>query len=73
MSKQDDVKELIEKITQIDNEIKLLQEDRKTVLEDYKGKLDLKAFKAALRIVKVRENVDDQSELDNILDILETA
>ena len=41
MSKQDDVKELIEKITQIDNEIKLLQEDRKTVLEDYKGKLDL--------------------------------
>jgi len=73
MSKQDDVKELIEKITQIDNEIKLLQEDRKTVLEDYKGKLDLKAFKAALRIAKLRENVDDQGELDNILDILETA
>jgi uncharacterized protein (UPF0335 family) len=72
MSKQDDVKELIEKITQIDNEIKLLQEDRKTLLEDYKEKLDLKAFKAALRIVKVRENVD-QSELDNILDILEAA
>jgi uncharacterized protein (UPF0335 family) len=73
MSKQDDVKELIEKITQIDNEIKLLQEDRKTILEDYKGKLDLKAFKAALRIAKLRENVDDQGELDNILDILETA
>lgn len=72
MSKQDDVKELIEKITQIDNEIKLLQEDRKTVLEDYKEKLDLKAFKAAMRIVKVRESVDN-SELDNYLDILENA
>lgn len=73
MSKQDDVKELIEKITGIDSEIKLLQEDRKTVIEDYKGKLDLKAFKAALRILKVRDNVDDKAELDNILDILETA
>lgn len=73
MSKQDDVKELIEKITGIDSEIKLLQEDRKTVIEDYKGKLDLKAFKAALRILKVRDNVEDKAELDNILDILETA
>lgn len=70
MSKQEDIKDLIEKITSIDNEIKLLQEDRKTVLEDYKDKLDLKAFKAALRIIKVRENVDN-NELDNILDILE--
>jgi len=73
MSKQDDIKDLVEKITNIDNEIKLLQEDRKTLLEDYKDKLDLKAFKAALRIVKVRENVNDQHELDSILDILEGA
>lgn len=66
------VKELVEKVTQIDNEIKLLQEDRKAILEEYKEKLDLKAFKAALRIVKMRENVD-QTELDNILNILEGA
>ena len=66
------VKELVEKVSQIDNEIKLLQEDRKTVLEEYKEKLDLKAFKAALRIVKMREN-GDQTELDNILNILESA
>lgn len=64
------VRELVEKITQIDNEIKLLQDDRKEVLEDYKDKLDLKAFKAALRIVKLRENVDN-AELDNILEVLE--
>lgn len=64
------VRELVEKITQIDNEIKLLQEDRKEVLEEYKDKLDLKAFKAALRIVKLRENVDS-TELDNILEVLE--
>ena len=64
------VRELVEKITQIDNEIKLLQDDRKELLEDYKDKLDLKAFKAAMRIVKLRENVDG-TELDNILEVLE--
>ena len=64
------VQQLIEKITNIDNEIKLLQEDRKELLEEYKDKLDIKAFKAAMRIIKLRENVDS-SELDTILDALE--
>ena len=64
------VKELINRINQIDNEIKLLQEDRKSVLEDYKDKLDIKAFKAALRIVKLRKDVDE-TELDSIIDVLE--
>jgi uncharacterized protein (UPF0335 family) len=64
------VRELVEKISQIDNEIKLLQDDRKAVLEEYKDKLDLKAFKAAIRIVKLRENVDN-FELESILEVLE--
>jgi len=65
--------ELVEKISQIDNEIKLLQTDRKEVIDDYKDKLDIKAFKAAMRIVKLRESVDDQTELDNILLVLDEA
>ena len=73
MSMQEDIKDLVEKITSIDNEIKLLQEDRKTALEDFKGKIDIKAFKAAMRIIKVRESVDNRDELDNILDVLERA
>ena len=63
--------ELVEKISQIDNEIKLLQTDRKEVIDDYKDKLDIKAFKAAMRIVKLRESVDDKTELDNILLVLD--
>lgn len=66
------VQELVEKIASIDNEIKLLQEDRKSLLEEYKDKLDIKAFKAALRIIKLRENVDG-SELDNILGVLDNS
>jgi len=65
--------ELVEKISQIDNEIKLLQTDRKEVIDDYKDKLDIKAFKAAMRIVKLRESVDDKTELDNILLVLDEA
>ena len=64
------VRELVERIKQIDNEIKLLQEDRKTVLDDFKDKLDIKAFKAALRIVKLRKAIDE-TELDSIIDVLE--
>ena len=64
------VQELVEKTASIDSEIKLLQEDRKSLLEEYKDKLDIKAFKAALRIIKLRENVDS-SELDNILGVLD--
>lgn len=71
MANNEAVKELINRINQIDNEIKLLQEDRKTVLEDYKDRLDIKAFKAAMRIVKLRESVDG-SELDQIIDALES-
>jgi hypothetical protein len=40
------------------------------ILEDYKDKLDIKAFKAAVRIIKLRENVDN-GELDNILGVLD--
>ncbi len=70
MASQDIIKELVEKLRTVDNEIKLLQEDRKELLEEYKEKLDLKAFKAALRIVKARENVD-QNELETILDVID--
>ena len=73
MASQDIIKELVEKLRTVDNEIKLLQEDRKTALEDFKGKIDIKAFKAAMRIIKVRESVDNRDELDNILDVLENA
>ena len=63
------VKELVEKLTTIENEIKLLQEDRKIVMDDYKDRVDMKAFRAAWQILKKRERVDECS-LDNLLDIM---
>ena len=60
------VKALVEKLQENENEIKLLQEDRRLLFDDYKEKLDIKAFKAAWTIAKKRSNVNE-IEVDSIL------
>jgi uncharacterized protein (UPF0335 family) len=69
MNKQT-VAELVERLTTLNNEIKLLQTDKRELLAEYKDKLDVKAFKAAMRITKMREEVDE-AQLDNILLVME--
>jgi len=66
---QSHVKELVEKLKTVENEMKLLLEDRKELFADYKDKVDVKAFKAAWAILKRRQYVNE-IELDNILDIV---
>ena len=67
------VVELLEKLDTIDNEIALLREDRKEVLDDYKEKLDLKVFRAAMRILKIRQKTDDNLAIDEMLDTMGDA
>ena len=69
----DDIKELAERYVRIEGEIKLLQEDKKQLLAEFKDKLDVKAFMAALRIVRIRAKLNDStvSELDTMLGELE--
>ena len=56
----------------IENEQKLLAEDRKILVADYKDKLDIKAVQAAMRIVKMKSRLDtSDEELDNIISALE--
>jgi|TARA_R110001592_G_scaffold106986_2_gene299741 hypothetical protein len=72
MSNKEVVKELVEKLLTIESEINLLQEDRKITLSDYKDRLDIKAFRAALRIAKIKSKLGDSEDaLDNILDVVE--
>ncbi len=64
--------EFIEKWIRIENEVKLLAEDRKELVSDYKDKLDVKAVQAALRIVKMKARLDvSDEELENIVSALE--
>lgn len=64
-------KEHIEKftaeLTRIENELTLLKEERKELLESYKEKLDTKTFLAAMKIVKIREKVNNYDTLDDML------
>ena len=46
---RDLVKEFVGRVENIDNEIELLKEDRKSVIEEYAEKLDMKTLQAALR------------------------
>lgn len=61
--------EFIEKLTSIENEQKLLNEDKKALIDEYKEKLDLKALFAAIRIVKIKSRLgDSEPECETYID-----
>jgi len=62
------VKELVDRLTRIESEQKLLAEDKKFVIAEYKDKLDVKAVQAAIRVAKIRAKLDtSDQEFDNIM------
>ena len=72
MTTTETVKELIEKLLTIENEVKLLNDDKKIVLDDYKSRIDIKAFKAAVKIAKIKSRLgESEDECDNILSVVE--
>lgn len=65
------VRELTEGVKRIENERTLLREELKELYESYEDKIDVKAFKVALRIAKAKASFDgSEVELDNILESL---
>jgi uncharacterized protein (UPF0335 family) len=67
------VGEFVERLVRIEGELKLLQEDKKMLFDEYKDKLDVKALRAAIRIAKIKSKLSDTSEaeLDSILESVE--
>lgn len=64
------VKEFIERATNIDNEIDLLKEDRKALVEEYAEKLDMKTLKAALQVIKIQKGVAHKDTYDLFVEAL---
>ncbi|NBT86525.1 MAG: DUF2312 domain-containing protein [Alphaproteobacteria bacterium] len=64
------VKEFIGRLENVDNEIELLKEDRKALIEEYKGKLDLKTLTAALKVIKIQSSVAHRDTYDLFLEAL---
>lgn len=64
------VKEFIGKIESIDNEIELLKEDRKEIIEEYADKLDYKTLTAALKVIKIQNSVVHKDAYDLFIEAL---
>ena len=73
MSHQEDrLKKFIEKLKNIEGEIKLLNEDKKDLFEEFKSDFDPKVLREAVRSVKARIKLGDSvAQLDQIIETLE--
>jgi uncharacterized protein (UPF0335 family) len=67
------VKDFLNKLTQIENEITILRQDRSELFAEMKSKLDTRSFRAALKIHNLQTSTPDQHSLQKILHVLETA
>ena len=73
MATNTDINELFDRYTRIENEIKLLQDDKKQLLAEFKEKVDPKAFQAALRAAKIKARLKagEIQDFDQALMLLE--
>ena len=65
------VKEFVNRLTEIENEITLLRQDRSELFADMKEKLDPRSFRAAIKIHNLQKSTPDQTSLARILEVLE--
>lgn len=72
MANSEIVGEFISKVLAFEAEKKELAEAEKELYVEYKDKLDVKAFKVALRIAKLRSklNQTEETEVDQILNVV---
>ena len=64
----------IERYKQLENEIKMLQEDKKALIEDLKENHGVKpaVLRKAIRVAKIRTDIgDDITQFDHLVDQLE--
>ena len=73
MATSNDISELFNRYTSIENEIKLLQEDKKQLLAEFKDRVDPKAFQSALRTAKIKAKLktNEVQDFDQALHLLE--
>jgi uncharacterized protein (UPF0335 family) len=64
------VKEFMGKIENVDNEIELLKQDRKDLIDEYAEKLDYKTLQIALKVVKLQNSVAHKDAYDLFVEAL---
>lgn len=64
------VKEFMDKVETVENEIQTLKDDRKEILEEYSEKLDTQTLSAALRVLKIKSRVARKDAFDLFIEVL---
>lgn len=65
------VGEFVRRLKNIENEMDLLKEQRKDLIEEFKEQLDMKTLNAAIRSIKIKKKVQHKDTFDIFCDILE--
>lgn len=63
-------REYLDRKANIENEIATLQEDLKTLNEEYADRLDLKTLKKALQVTKIEASVIHKDTYDSMVEVL---
>lgn len=64
------VHEFMTRVQNVDNEIETLKADRKSLVEEYKDKLDMPTLQAALRVIKIQNAVQHRDTYDCFIEVL---
>lgn len=64
------LEEFIKRYENIENELELLKEDKKELIEEYKEQLDMPTLKAAMATIRIRSKVARKDTFDEYVEAL---
>lgn len=65
------VNEFVDRYSNIENEMSMLKEDQKNLVEEYSDRLDVKTLRQAIRAANIKKKVDHKDTFDAFVDILD--
>jgi uncharacterized protein (UPF0335 family) len=63
--------EFITRMNNIENEIEMLNDDKRELVEEFEDKLDIKTLKLAMRVAKIQKSVAHKDTYDMFVQALE--
>lgn len=68
---EETLREYLRRLHTIENELEVLREDRKSLNEEFKEKLDMKTLRQALTCYRTQQKVAHQFEFETFMKVLE--
>lgn len=65
------VDEFMTRLKNVENEILMLKDDKKTLISEFSDKLDVKTLKACLQVIKIEAKVEHKSTFDLLMEVLQ--